>query len=179
MCKGSVKYVHFLCLKRWLEAKMVVKSSFNHHTFSWKNFSCELCGWKYSYQFDFNGKLWSLVNLERPADPEVPYIILESLDLEKNASRIIHTAIFTDINKKFSLGWGHESDLRINDISVSRLHASLQYKNDQFVMLDCRSKFGTLALHHGDLNLEIGMTQTLQIGRTVITVLLKANTPWT
>jgi predicted component of type VI protein secretion system len=101
------------------------------------------------------------------------------LDLEKNASRIIHTAIFTDINKKFSLGWGHESDLRINDISVSRLHASLQYKNDQFVMLDCRSKFGTLALHHGDLNLEIGMTQTLQIGRTVITVLLKANTPWT
>lgn len=136
-CNGSVKYVHFLCLKQWLESKMTVKSSDNHHTFSWKQFECELCMERYTYQFDFNGKLWSLVDLKRPIDSNDPYIILESLDIEKNSSRIIHTAIFTDPNKKFSLGRGHESDLRINDISVSRLHASLQYKNDKFVILDC------------------------------------------
>jgi hypothetical protein len=35
-CDGSVKYVHFLCLKRWLETKMTMKQSENHQTFSWK-----------------------------------------------------------------------------------------------------------------------------------------------
>lgn len=122
-CKGSIKYVHFQCLKWWLETKMTVKSSDNHHTFSWKQFECDLCQDRYTYQFDFNGKLWSLVDLKRPNDQVVPYIILESLDIEKNSSWIIHTAIFSDPNKKFSLGRGHESDLWINDISVSRIHA--------------------------------------------------------
>lgn len=173
-CDGSMKYVHFLCLKKWLESRMTIKDSNNHHTLQWKQFGCEICLYHYSYCFEHQGKIWSLVDFKRPTDPNVPYIILESQDIEKNASRIIHTAIFNDPSKKFSLGRGHESDLRINDISVSRLHASLQYKNDSFLLIDCRSKFGTLALHHGDLNLDIGVSKTLQIGRTVITVVLKA-----
>ncbi len=108
----------------------------------------------------------------------MPYIILESLDIEKNSSWIIHTAIFNDGSKKFSLGWGHESDLRINDISVSRLHANLVYKDDTFILTDCRSKFGTLALHHGDLKLDIDSPKTIQIGWTVVTVYPKNTSPW-
>ena len=103
-CKGSMKYIHFLCLKQWLENKMVIKSSDTHHTLSWKQFECELCLDHFTYCFDFNSRIWSLVDLKRPTDPNVPYIILESLDIEKNSSRIIHTAIFSDTNKKFSLG---------------------------------------------------------------------------
>lgn len=173
-CDGSVKYIHFECLKKWLENKMSSKSSDSHHTLSWKQFECELCWNHFTYCFEYKGKIWSLVDLKRPTDPKVPYIILESLDIEKNSSWIIHTAIFNENNKRFTLGWGHESDLWINDISVSRLHASLIYKDDSFILVDCWSKFGTLALHHGDLNLENGASKTLQIGRTVITVLLKA-----
>lgn len=88
------------------------------------------------------------MNLTRPEDETTPYIILESLDLEKNASRIIHTVMANDHKSKFSLGRGHESDLRINDISVSRLHAHLEYKSESgWTLVDCRSKFGTLALY--------------------------------
>ena len=44
------------------------------------------------------------------------------------------------------MGRGHESDLRINDISVSRLHAMIKYKDNRFLLEDNVSKFGTLVL---------------------------------
>ena len=111
-----------------------------------------------------------MVDWKRPDDSSDNYIILESLDLEKNSSRIIHTVIANDRKFKFTLGRGHESDLRINDISVSRLHAHIEYKDGNFVLVDCRSKFGTLALHHGHLPLDVEQLHTLQIGRTVVTI---------
>lgn len=157
---------------------MTLKSSDTHHTLSWKQFECELCLMHFTYCFLYKGKLWSLVDLKRPSDRNVPYIILESLDIEKNSSWIIHTAIFSEPNKKFSLGRGHESDLRINDISVSRLHATLMYKDGNFVIVDQRSKFGTLALHHGDMKLELDQPRTIQIGRTVVTIYPKLYAPW-
>lgn len=44
------------------------------------------------------------------------------------------------------MGRGHDSDLRINDISVSRLHAMIKYKDGKFLLEDNISKFGTLVL---------------------------------
>lgn len=35
-CDGSVKWIHFKCLKVWMENKMQTKSSDCHHTISWK-----------------------------------------------------------------------------------------------------------------------------------------------
>lgn len=97
----------------------------------------------YPYSFNYKGKTWNLIDIPRPEDETTPYIILESMNLEKNSSRIIHTIIITD-KTKFSLGRGHDSDLRINDISVSRLHATIEYKNENYYLEDCKSKFGTL-----------------------------------
>lgn len=160
-CEGSVKYIHFLCLKQWLESKMTTKYTDNHHTLSWKQFECELCKMHFAYSFKYKGAIWNLVEWKRPEDSTTPYIILESLDIEKNSSRIIHTVMINEQKNKFSLGRGHESDLRINDISVSRLHAHLEYKDGSFVLVDCRSKFGTLALHKGNIQLEVDQPKTL------------------
>lgn len=44
------------------------------------------------------------------------------------------------------MGRGHESDLRINDISVSRVHALIKFKEGRFFLEDNLSKFGTLVL---------------------------------
>jgi pSer/pThr/pTyr-binding forkhead associated (FHA) protein len=48
----------------------------------------------------------------------------------------------------FKLGRGHESDVRVSDISVSRCHAILKYdSNDNtYYLEDNLSKFGTLVL---------------------------------
>jgi pSer/pThr/pTyr-binding forkhead associated (FHA) protein len=53
---------------------------------------------------------------------------MESLPLEKNSSRTIHLLNFTDNNTQFKMGRGHDSEVRVNDISVSRCHAIINYK---------------------------------------------------
>ena len=78
----------------------------------------------------------------------------------------------------FSLGRGHDSELRINDISVSRKHASLEYKDGKFVLSDLKSKFGTLMLISEPVKLSEQNNKTFQIGRTVVTIKAKSETPW-
>jgi hypothetical protein len=59
------------------------------------------------------------------------YILLESQPLDKNTSRMIHLMSIPDLEGakcQFKIGRGHESEVRINDISVSRCHAFIKYK---------------------------------------------------
>ena len=111
--------------------------------------------------------------MKRPDDEETPYIILESLNSEKNSSRTIHTVIIKSDQRNFQLGRGHDTHLRINDISVSRRHASLEYREDGFYIVDYQSKFGTLVLLSDDVPVPEDTHQTLQIGRTVVTIKTK------
>lgn len=112
--------------------------------------------------------------MKRPEDNDTPYIILESLNSEKNSSRTIHTVIIKSHKRVFQLGRGHDSDLRINDISVSRRHACLEYRDDGcFYIVDYQSKFGTLVLLSDKIIVPESTHQTVQIGRTIVTTKAK------
>lgn len=51
------------------------------------------------------------------------------------------------LTEEVKLGRGHDTDVRITDISVSRLHAYIRKSFKGFYYLeDNNSKFGTLAL---------------------------------
>ena len=69
-------------------------------------------------------------------------------------------------NNEVKLGRGHESDIRISDISVSRVHASLRFMNGKFYIKDLDAKFGTLKAFKDPIKLEKNLT--LQVGRTLI-----------
>ena len=71
------------------------------------------------------------------------------------------------------MGRGHESDLRINDISVSRLHAMVKFKDGKFLLEDNLSKFGTLVLIKRKTPLIAGYNKAVQIGRTVVNFSVK------
>lgn len=62
-------------------------------------------------------------------------------------------------------GRGHETDVRINDISVSRTHASITLSNNKIFIKDLKSKFGTLVLLQEDVEIS-EKPLCLQIGRT-------------
>lgn len=67
------------------------------------------------------------------------------------------------------MGRGHDSEVRVNDISVSRTHAIIQYTPFGFRLQDNRSKFGTLVLcpDSRPIHLDSSKTQQFQIGRTI------------
>jgi len=70
--------------------------------------------------------------------------VLESVS--NNTSKVIHVVNFAE-TEEIKIGRGHDADVRITDISVSRLHAVVR-KNSKgyFYLVDNNSKFGTLAL---------------------------------
>ena len=69
----------------------------------------------------------------------------------------------------FRIGRSHEVDIRISDISVSRLHASLKFTDNSYYIEDNDSKFGTLAMI-SNLNITPNISRAVQVGRTIISL---------
>jgi hypothetical protein len=124
-CSGSVGFIHFNCLKNWLSTKLQKKENDSLISMYWKTFECEICKSAYPYLFKVDKKVYKLVDIQQPKSGH--YLVLESLPLEKNTSRTIHVLGFSDEKMTFNMGRGHESEVRVNDISVSRCHAIIKY----------------------------------------------------
>jgi hypothetical protein len=116
----------------------------NISSYFWKAFECEICKTPYPYVFKAGGRKYHLIDLNKPQGGN--YIILESLSLESNTSRMVHLICPSMGSNTFKMGRGHDSEIRINDISVSRCHAEIKYEKNAFFLADNASKFGTLVL---------------------------------
>jgi pSer/pThr/pTyr-binding forkhead associated (FHA) protein len=67
------------------------------------------------------------------------------------------------------LGRGHDCEIRVTDISVSRNHAKIEKIGNDYYIFDNKSKFGTL-VREEKLEIELSrIKQGVQIGRTVMT----------
>ena len=65
--------------------------------------------------------------------------------LKKENSKIIYIIYF--INDSVSMGRGHEANVRIADISISRKHALFTFEGGKELWLkDDGSKFGTMVM---------------------------------
>ena len=170
-CNGGLRFSHFECIKKWMETKLMIKENEKKTVKSYniKSFNCEICKTPYPFKFKLNGieKPFELIDLQKPSG--VDYIILESLNQMKENCNIKSIHIIQLNGDELTIGRGHESDVRINDISVSRKHAILKYNiNDGTLLLrDLKSKFGTLILIKKPLTIKEKKIH-LQIGRTYI-----------
>lgn len=139
-------------------------------SFIWKTFECEVCKKKYPYTLKRNDK--EFYNIFDINIPDGPFCILESLSLDKNSSRMIFIMKPTKEEMEYKVGRGHDSDIRISDISVSRYHARIKYNNGKFLLEDNTSKFGTLVMIKERLPIIMNHTCAVQSGRTVVTYIL-------
>jgi hypothetical protein len=76
-CAGTVRFIHYNCLKKWLDAKKNMKTNDNFTSIFWKSFECEICKKAYPLMIRFYLKNYSLVDYERPKGA---YLVLESLN---------------------------------------------------------------------------------------------------
>ena len=170
-CNGGLRFSHYMCIKRWMETKLQIKENDKRTVKSYniKSFNCEICKTPYPFKFKLNGieKPFELIELEKPIGCD--YIVLESLNQMKENCNIKSIHVIQLGNDELIIGRGHESDIRINDISVSRSHAKLRYNIESGTILlrDLKSKFGTLILIKKPLEIKEKKIH-IQIGRTYI-----------
>ena len=170
-CNGGLRFSHYMCIKRWMETKLQIKENEKKTVKSYniKSFNCEICKTPYPFKFKLNGieKPFELIELEKPAGCD--YIVLESLNQMKENCNIKSIHVIQLGTDELIIGRGHESDIRINDISVSRSHAKLRYdmENGTILLRDLKSKFGTLILIKKPLQIKEKKIH-IQIGRTYI-----------
>lgn len=170
-CNGGLRFSHFECIKKWMETKLVTKENDKKTVKSYniKSFNCEICKTPYPFKFKLKNieKPFELIELEKPTNCD--YIILESLNQMKENCNIKSIHVIQLTGEEITIGRGHESDVRINDISVSRSHAKLKYdsKDGTLLLRDLKSKFGTLVLLKKPLTIKEKKIH-LQIGRTYI-----------
>lgn len=82
--------------------------------------------------------LTSILEYERPVSE---YMVMESV--KSVPAKVIHVFLLSAA-EEFKIGRSVDSDMKIADISVSRLHAYIKIKNKFLVVEDNKSKFGTL-----------------------------------
>lgn len=171
-CAGTMRYIHLKCLQQWLGSKMTMRQSGNTVSYSWKHLECELCKEPFPLVISLEGRVVELVEMNKP---DTPYLILEDERSDFTQGRGLHVISLLE-NSSVRMGRGHESDLRIPDISVSRCHAIVQLTREGFFITDNRSKFGTLLLARKPVRVRTHDPISIQVNRTVLTFGLRE--PW-
>jgi pSer/pThr/pTyr-binding forkhead associated (FHA) protein len=99
--------------------------------------------------------------------------VLENLvrESQQHNNRGLHVISLAE-KKLLKLGRGHESDVRIADVSISRCHATIRYSTSanggNFILEDHSSKFGTLVVIKKPKQMDVGSAMSVQVGRTVL-----------
>jgi hypothetical protein len=171
-CDGTMKYIHLRCLQRALRSKVTTRASESTLSFSWKVMSCDLCKKPYPYRFILGDQNIELIQIPKPPEK---FIILEGLCKDKNSSKWLHV-ICLNSKDSIRLGRANECELRMTDISVSRMHGNIKLVGENFYLEDKGSKFGTLVQIKRPVALDPSNELSIQTGRSLLTLSIKK--PW-
>ena len=172
LCSGSLKYIHLNCLKQWIGTRNCIKIENNEYCniFLIKEVDCELCKSKLPDYIRHKNKLYKIIEFHTNFKN---YLSFENLTLDKQKNKFIYV-INLNKDKKLKVGRGHESNILLSDISVSRVHCLLNVENDSIYLEDNNSKYGTLVLiQTHKINLAENIFLNLQIGRSFINCKVK------
>ena len=172
-CKGSMKYIHFKCLKNWLNSKIEIDLNINPQieeevgiTYSAKELYCELCKSKFPDYIKHKGKIYN-ISFYKPKFNK--YIILESIRADKFKTKFFHILSFDNNKCHITLGRSNDCELSIPELSVSRFHCFIHRDKNKLYLEDNNSKFGTCVLLQNS-NLLLTNNEPLRIvkGKTYI-----------
>lgn len=164
-CKGSCMLIHVGCLKTWINSKVKKELKGVAVSYNFTKFECEICKFPFPKVVRVASRDVEMMTINKP---DRPYIILESLcnKQENKEERCLHL-IATQENTPIKIGRGHDCEIRITDISVSRKHAEMILSEGEFYITDTKAKFGTLIKVEEDYQLNPGKSVKVQCGRSV------------
>jgi len=174
-CSGDSKFIHINCLSHWFKIKSDIFDSSNNifKKIIFNTLNCEICKEKFpEMAFDvINGKSYEIYNPEyfitSLSDIYHNYAIFESFELISN-KKIIYIISF-DTKNTITIGRSQNSDMKIADVTISRIHSILLRTKDNKIMIkDANSKFGTLILLQSKNILINEKILSIQIGKILL-----------
>ena len=139
-CSGTMKYLHLDCLKQLINSKVQKKVTERVTVLTFKTLECDICKSLFPENVKIKNTIYTIIDLNRP---QTNYIIIEGIVKESPDTKSIFVISFKE-DKPIKVGRASDADLRLSDISVSRAHAQLTLFNNHLVLIDTKSKFGTL-----------------------------------
>ena len=157
-CNGSMKFIHFKCLKHSIDVNLTKKIEQHYKYYIWKNYACEICKEEYPKYLRIKDSLYPLVDLEIGFPSYITFDYALYDDIKKKTSRkgILVIKINEDTDEDvITLGRSQNNRVKLKDISVSRSHCNIIKRKNHLYIVDKGSKFGSLIYVNNPLNINI------------------------
>lgn len=173
-CLGDTRYVHVDCLRKWHTAEADNQVCF----LSSVDATCSVC--KTTFRSDFKLKDGRLVKLFK-SSLEPPYISLLVATKHEMAQRLFNTRFqlsFSTLLKPdgkngtrpLLLGRSSGSDMVLDYRTVSARHATIRFKNGEFLFVDAGSSNGSYLYLRRPVELTSNQPVQFRLGRSMISM---------
>lgn len=173
-CIGDTKFVHVECLRKWHTAEADNKICF----LSSVDATCSVC--KSTFKSDFKLKDGRHVKLFK-SSLEPPYVSLLVATKHEMAQRLFNTrfqlsfstllrADGRNATRALQLGRSSGSDMVLDYRTVSARHASIRFKNGEFIFTDSSSSNGSYLYLRRPLELSPSQSVQFRLGRSMISM---------
>jgi hypothetical protein len=135
-----------------------------------KQLDCDLCKQAYPSHVSFEGTKKPLVEVPQPAGP---FMVLEQMARSKTGGSAGVLVASLEHNGELTFGRAHGAGFRVKDVSISRIHAKISFREGKFILEDNNSRFGTLVRMRRPYALSRGETVSIQAGGAVVSLTLK------
>ena len=154
-CKGSMRYIHYSCLKKSIMQKIQIRNEKYFDIYFFKSYNCEICLETYPKYIKYKSYIYNLVevDLSKYTDYIQASIIYYTEnnnngnnDKDKKQLSYLGYIIFNIEEKnEMKVGRNQSNEIVLKDISISRFHCVLKRENNLLKIKDSKSKFGTLS----------------------------------
>ena len=157
-CKGSMKYIHFSCLKKSIMQKIQIKNEKYFDLYFFKSYNCEICLETYPKYIKYKSYTYNLVDVDLSkytdyVQTSIIYYTENNHNLninndkenKKQLSYLGYLIFNIEENSEMKVGRNQNNEIVLKDISISRFHCVLKRENNLLKIKDTKSKFGTLS----------------------------------
>eukprot|EP00573_Skeletonema_grethae_P002614 CAMPEP_0201688380 /NCGR_PEP_ID=MMETSP0578-20130828/2134_1 /ASSEMBLY_ACC=CAM_ASM_000663 /TAXON_ID=267565 /ORGANISM="Skeletonema grethea, Strain CCMP 1804" /LENGTH=777 /DNA_ID=CAMNT_0048172673 /DNA_START=272 /DNA_END=2605 /DNA_ORIENTATION=- len=173
-CLGDTRYVHVECLRKWHTAEADNQICF----LSSVDATCSVC--KTTFRSDFKLKDGRMMKLFK-SSLEPPYVSLLVATKHEMAQRLFNTRFqlsFSTLLKpdgrngtrSLMLGRSSGSDMVLDYRTVSARHASIRFKNGEFLFTDAGSSNGSYLYLRRPVELNSNQSVQFRLGRSMISM---------
>ena len=155
-CKGSMRYIHYSCLKKSIMQKIQIRNEKYFDIYFFKSYNCEICLETYPKYIKYKSHIYNLVEVD--LSKYIDYIQASIIyyaennnngnndkENKKQLSYLGYIIFNIEEKNEMKVGRNQSNEIVLKDISISRFHCVLKRENNLLKIKDSKSKFGTLS----------------------------------